>query len=279
MAGVSTKEIKTRIRSMRSTKQITKAMEMVAASKLLKAQSQVTHSRPYFENLYATITDIVNHSPQLCSPYFENRGEERTLLVVIGGDRGLAGGYNHNVLHLAHSQVRSPDCQVLPIGKKAIEFFRFRNIPMYTDTYTQASELSISDCFSMAKDLCQDYLDGKFNRICIIYTHYASVFSQTPAMLQMLPLEQTVRPGGDNREIVYEPDAETVFHTIVPEYIGGILYGALWESRTSEQAARRMAMDSATKNAEEMIDQLSSKYNQARQAAITQEITEIVAGS
>ena len=279
MAGVSTKEIKTRIRSMRSTKQITKAMEMVAASKLLKAQTQVAHSRPYFENLYATITDIVNHSPQLSSPYFENRGKDRTLYVVIGGDRGLAGGYNHNVLNLALSQMNSPGSKVLPIGKKAIEFFRFRGVPMYTDSYGQAADLSISDCFSMAKELCQEYLKGEFNRICIVYTHYASVLTQTPAALQMLPLEQSPQPGGSTNEILYEPDAETVFHTIVPEYIGGILYGALWESRTSEQAARRMAMDSATKNADEMINQLSSKYNQARQAAITQEITEIVAGS
>ena len=279
MAGVSTKEIKTRIRSMRSTRQITKAMEMVAASKLVKAQTQVAHSRPYFENLYATITDIVNHSPQLSSPYFESRGKGRALYVVIGGDRGLAGGYNHNVLHLALSQMVSADSKVLPIGKKAIEFFRFRGVPIYADSYTQAADLSISDCFSIAKALCQAYLKGEFDRICIVYTHYASVLTQTPATLQMLPLEQTCQESSTASEIVYEPDAETVFHTIVPEYIGGILYGALWESRTSEQAARRMAMDSATKNADEMITQLSSKYNQARQAAITQEITEIVAGS
>ena len=186
MAGVSTKEIKTRIRSMESTKQITKAMEMVASSKLRHAQTRVSNSRPYFEILYSTITDIVRCNTDLSSPYLTVRPVKKTAFVVIAGE--------------------------------------------------------------------------------------------TPETLRLLPLTY---PTGNpqNSDILYEPGSVEVFDAIVPEYLGGILYGALCESRAAEQAARRSAMDSATQNAEAMIADLSLKFNQARQAAITQEITEIVAGS
>ncbi len=279
MAGVSSKEIKTRIRSMESTKQITKAMEMVAASKLRHAQAKVLSSRPYFEILHDTIHSIVDANTDFSSPYLTKREVKRTAIVVIAGDRGLAGGYNSNILKLVAAETANKNAVVLPIGKKAVDYYRAHEVPMLTETYAEAADVSIGDCFSMAKVLCNGFLQGEYDEILVAYTGFVSVLSQTPAMLPLLPLvrEKGTAPAG--AEMLYEPDSQEVFARIVPEYLGGILYGALCESRCSEQAARRTAMDSATQNAEDMIAELSLKFNQARQAAITQEITEIVAGS
>ena len=281
MAGVSTKEIKTRIRSMESTRQITKAMEMVAASKLRRAQAQVISSRPYFETLYATINDIVDTTRDFSSPYLISRPGSKALYIVIAGDRGLAGGYNNNVLKQAHAEMEGKDAKVLPIGKKAVDFFRSRKIPAITENHAEAADVSLGDCFSIAKSICKAFLAGEYDEIYVAYTNFVSVLSQTPATLRLLPLirHTTGREGTISSDITYEPSSEEVFDAIIPEYLGGILYGALCESRASEQAARRTAMDSATQNADDMIADLSLKFNRARQAAITQEITEIVAGS
>ena len=280
MAGVSTKEIKNRIRSMESTKQITKAMEMVAASKLRHAQTRVQNSRPYFEILHGTIADIVSANSEFSSPYLQKRPVKKSVYVVIAGDRGLAGGYNSNVMKLAEGEFSGKDVQVLPIGKKAVDYFRAHKIPMITEQYVAAADMQVGDCFSLAKQLCKMYLTGEVDEIYIGFTNFVSVLSQTPAILQMLPLIGHEATGEKKTtDILYEPDSDAVFEAIVPEYVGGILYGALCESRASEQAARRTAMDAATQNADEMIADLSLKFNQARQAAITQEITEIVAGS
>lgn len=277
MATVSTKEIKNRIRSMESTKQITKAMEMVAASKLRHAQNQVQNARPYFETLRDTIKDIIASDAQISSPYVSARPVKRTVVIVIAGDRGLAGGYNSNVIKAAQTQCEGKEVTVLPIGKKAMDWFKSRQ-PILTEQYAEAGEMTVGDCFSIAKQLAQKYCMGEFDEILIAYTKFVSVLTQTPVMLPLLPLTQ-VEGVHSGSEIVYEPDCETVLERIVPEYLGGVLYGALCESRAAEQAARRTAMNAATQNAEEMIEDLSLKFNQARQAAITQEITEIIAGS
>ena len=280
MAGVSTKEIKTRIRSMESTKQITKAMEMVAASKLRHAQARIANSRPYFEILYRTICDIIDSNSDFSSPFLAKREIKRSMYVVIAGDRGLAGGYNSNILKLVTSEMDGKNATVFPIGKKAVDYFRSHKVSMLTENYAEAASVSIGDCFTIAKQLTKFYRNGEFDEIIIGYTNFVSVLSQTPATMRLLPLLQSDRPSGSNAsDIVYEPNSVEVFDAIVPEYLGGILYGALCESRAAEQAARRTAMDAATQNAEEMIADLSLKFNQARQAAITQEITEIVAGS
>lgn len=280
MAGISTKEIKTRIRSMESTKQITKAMEMVAASKLRHAQARVMNSRPYFEILYNAISDIVCSNTEFSSPYLVARPVKHSVYVVIAGDRGLAGGYNNNVLKMAVEQMQDKNATVLPIGKKAVDYFRSHNIPMLTEQYASAADMKVGDCFGVAKQLCKMFLAGEVDEICIGYTNFVSVLSQVPAVLPMLPLTTHHVPEEKKQsDILYEPGCEDVFAAIIPEYVGGVLYGALCESRAAEQAARRTAMDAATQNADDMIADLSLKFNQARQAAITQEITEIVAGS
>lgn len=282
MAGVSSKEIKTRIRSMESTKQITKAMEMVAASKLRRAQAQVSNSRPFFEIIRKTIVDITLSNRDFSSPYLTAQKPSKVAYIVIAGDRGLAGGYNSNVLKLVAEQIQGKDAVVLPIGKKAVEYFRSHNVPSFTDLHNSAEEVTIGDCFSIANTLCKAYLSGQFSEIHVAYTDFVSMLSQVATVRQLLPLR---KPSAEEVSehafggIVYEPSSEEVFAGIIPEYLAGVLYGALCESRASEQAARRSAMDNATQNAEEMIADLSLKFNRARQAAITQEITEIVAGS
>ncbi|MGM9521517.1 MAG: ATP synthase F1 subunit gamma [Oscillospiraceae bacterium] len=280
MAGVSMKDIKLRIRSMESTKQITKAMEMVAASKLRRAQENVLRSRPYFEVLYSAITDIASNNSEFTSPYVCEREVKKSCYIVIAGDRGLAGGYNHNILKLAEETMSGKNAVVMPIGKKSLENFRAHGYEILSEAYPEAGALSISDCFTMARGLCKDFSEGEFDEVYIAYTNFASMLVQTPCVMQLLPLKcGEERSGAPHSITLYEPDSETVFNRIIPEYLGGLIYGALRESIASEQGARRTAMDAATKNAEEMIDDLSLKYNRARQGAITQEITEIVAGA
>lgn len=281
MAGVSTKDIKQRIRSMESTRQITRAMEMVAASKLRRAQDRILSSRPYFELLYSTISHIARTKVDIASPYLEQRECRKTCLVVIAGDRGLAGGYNSNVFKLAEKALDGQDACVLPIGKRAVEYFTSRHAEVLTTRYSEAADVSIGDCFTLSKQLTKAYLAGSFDRLSIIYTSFVSVLTQTPNLLPVLPLSLTVgKPSSvDTAQTLYEPDPQTVFNAIIPEYVGGVVYGALCESVACELAARRTAMDAATKNADEMIADLNLKFNRARQGVITQEITEIVAGS
>ena len=280
--AASMKDIKLRIHSVTSTMQITKAMELVASSKLRRAQDRIAKSRPYFETLYQALSEIAARDGDGASPYTRHREVKRVCWIVIAGDRGLAGGYNNNVLKMALAEMEGKDAVVLPIGKKAVEFFRRRNKPLLTEMYAEAADLSVSDCFSMARMLCSGFCEGEFDEIHIAFTTFVSLLSQQPSTLKLLPRtaqERSEKPAGSHQSMMYEPDSVTVYNAIVPEYLGGLVYGALCESVASELGARRTAMDSATKNAKEMIDDLNLKYNRARQGAITQEITEIVAGS
>lgn len=281
MAGVSTKDIKNRIRSMESTKQITKAMEMVAASKLRHAQARVNASRPYFEIFHKAVNQIVAANKDFSSPFLNAHEGNKVLFVVIAGDRGLAGGYNSNILKLCMQQMEGKDAVVLPIGKKAVDFFKHHGVRILTTAYAEAADVSIGDCFSIAKLLSRAYLEGEYDEIQIGYTNFISVLSQVPGTMRLLPLlkDESCVPEESRMDTLYEPGPEEVFTAVVPEYMGGILYSALCESQAAEQAARRTAMDSATSNAEDMIADLSLKYNRARQAAITNEIIDIVSGA
>lgn len=284
MASGSMKEIKLRIKSMESTRQITKAMQMVAASKLRRAQERAVESRPYFGILFSTIGNIIARDGYISTPYTEQRETNKLCYVVIAGDRGLAGGYNSNILKRVYAQMQEEKapCTVVPIGKKALEFFRSRGVEVLTDAHSVAANVSIGDCFSLARELTERYLAGEFDGMYIGWTDFVSALSQSPASYRLLPLSGSAADdgmGSAQSEPVYEPSEEEVFARIVPEYIGGVIYGALCESVASELAARRNAMDAATKNADDMISSLSLSYNRARQGAITQEITEIVAGA
>ena len=172
------------------------------------------------------------------------------------------------------------DAVVLPIGKKTVEFFQHRSCEILTEEYREAASVSIGDCYSIAKLVADGFLDKTYQNVVLVYTNFVSLLAQTPAALPLLPLTISSEKRTDaQRAMIYEGGSEAVFNAIVPEYLGGVLYGALCESTASEQAARRMAMDAASKNADEIIENLNLQYNRARQGAITQEITEIVAGA
>lgn len=278
MAG-SMKDIKLRIKSVESTMQITKAMELVASSKLRHAKQRVEKSRPCFEVLHQTLADIAANNTDFSSVYTVARPVKRTCYVVIAGDRGLAGGYNANVFKAAAAHMQGRDCCVLPVGKKALEQYQRLGTDILSKEFAQAEDVSVGHCFTMARMLAQGFLNGEFDEVYVVYTNFVSMLTQTPAVLRLLPLNAPKRTEpGPHQLILYEPDCESVYNAIVPEYLAGLVYGALCESVASEMGARRTAMDAASKNAGEMIENLSLHYNRARQAAITQEITEIVAG-
>lgn len=276
MAG-SMKAIKNRIKSVESTKQITKAMELVATSKLRRAKERIEESRPYFDVLKNTLDDIAKNNKDFSSPFCNAVKTENpvTCYVVIAGDRGLAGGYNSN---LFKSVLLNENDVVLPIGKKAVEYFARRGVNIFSEDYAVVEDVSVSDCAFMGEMLAKAFLSRKFDKLKVVYTRFINVLSQTPAVVDVLP---AVYDDEDKKSglILYEPSAESVFNKIIPQYIGGMIYGGISESYASELSARRNAMQSANKNADEMISSLSLSYNRARQAAITQEITEIVAGA
>ena len=280
MAG-SMKDIKLRIKSVESTMQITKAMELVASSKMRRAKERVEHSRPYFETLHKTLTEIAAADPRARNPYLRRAEIKKTLLIVIAGDRGLAGGYNSNVLRQA--QQEAGDVVVLPIGKRSAEYFVHHEVPLFTQEVLLAADITVGECFQLARRITEGYCKGEYDAVKICYTRFDSMMTQTASTMEVLPLsmEPTEEQKAEARrsQILYKPSSEEVFRAIIPEYVAGIVYGAVCESVASELAARRTAMDAATKNAGEMIEHLNLYYNRARQAAITQEITEIVAGA
>ena len=282
MAGASMKDIKLRIRSVESTMQITKAMELVASSKLRKAKERQEHSRPYFAGLKETLMDIEANTRDFVSPYQKQREIKKRCLIMIAGDRGLAGGYNSNIIKAVTEKMQDglPTC-ILPIGKRAVDFCNRKGIEILTTEFAEAACVSIPDCFTISNLVTQGYLSGQFDEVSIIYTQFVSMLTQTPRAEGLLPLKAE---GGHKHEdlhslVLYEPSPEEVYDAIVPGYIAGMIYGAMCESVAREQGARRTAMDAASKNAAEMIEDLSLRYNRARQGAITQEITEIVAGA
>lgn len=282
MASGNMKDIKLRIKSVESTKQITKAMELVASSKLRRAKEKALQVRPYYQILYETMVGIAGSSQGVDSLYVKNRKVKNSGFIVIAGDRGLAGGYNVNALKLALSEMKGKQSKVIAIGSKCGEFFEKRGDIILLDTYADFSETAdVGDIRPITKQILNLYRKGEVDEFYLIYTEFKSALTQIPKVLKLVPLElekREVKNGGEELT-VYDPTPESVFDEIVPKYISGILYGCIKESFASEQGARRTAMDAANKNASEIIEELSLLYNRARQAAITQEISEIVAGS
>lgn len=277
MSASSMKIIKNRIKSIRSTMQITKAMELVASSKMRAAMEREERSKPYFTILRETLDDIAKDNKDFTSVFTRER-EGRTCRIVIAGDRGLAGGYNHN---LFKSLDVNEDDIIFPIGKKAAEYFNDSEI--YTAEYVKAADVGLSDCHAIGKILAGAYERGEFSRLTLSYTSFVNVLTQEPKTVNMLPINvKNTEEGIKNINyslIIYEPNAEEAFRGIIPSYLSGMIYGAVSESVASELSARRNAMESATDNASAMIDNLSLEYNRARQASITQELTEIVSGA
>ena len=296
--GANTKAIRARIRSVDSTRHITKAMELVASSKIRRATARMEKSRFYRDVMLDAFADLSAEK----SVYARQR-ERRlpSLYIVIAGDRGLAGGYNSNIFRSAMTMIRPTDF-VLPVGKRAVDYYSSRNAGrILSDRFASVERFSSSDSAEIAYLARDMYERGEIGAVSLISTRFLSMLSQKPDITYLLPLEvlaENRKPhpahpsdagegeggkpedrGAPHTVTEYEPNAEEVLAAIIPEYLSGVLYTSVTEAYASELAARRAAMDSATKNADEMLDTLSLKYNQARQSAITQEITEIVAGA
>ncbi len=277
MAGASMNDIRARIKSVTSTMQITKAMELVATSKLRLLKERAENSRPYMKTLREAIDKICS-LPAVADSVFGRCAEGGgTLYIVIAGDRGLAGGYNNNIFKLAGS-LSHPGDVYMPVGKKAQEYYKRRGEAIYSEDLYYVADGTVGECMYLGERIVADFLAGEFSEIKLIYTKFTSMLTQTPASVRLLPLEiEGERTVADCGEI--DGEEEEVLLHILPLYIGGIISAAISEAAASECAARRSAMNSANKNAEEMIDTLMLKYNRARQAVITQEITEIVSGA
>ena len=273
----NSKAIRARIRSVDSTRHITKAMELVASSKIRKAAARMEKSRFYRNVMLDAFADLSAEK----SVYAKQRARELpALYIVIAGDRGMAGGYNNNIFRFVTASLPK-DAVIFPIGKKTAEYFRRSGWECAIDSVIPVGDLTVGSCFTLSRMICDWYLEGRFSSVTIAYTELVSLLTQTPRTAELLPIVFTGPETGEKHRsrFLYEGGDVHVFNNIVPEYMAGVLYCAVKEGFASEQAARRTAMDAASKNADEMISKLNLDYNRARQAAITQEITEIVAGS
>jgi F-type H+-transporting ATPase subunit gamma len=255
--------------------QITKAMELVATSKLRRAKERAERSRPYYEMLNDTLGSIGASLSDRTSPWFKER-RGKTLFVVIAGDRGLAGGYNANVFRLTASLAKESDPIYLPIGRKAQEYYRHRGCESISDSFPFTADIGVGEALCMAKTLTESFLTGEVSRVVLVYTRFTSMMTQTPKAMKLLPLSSDTV---DISDPIVCGDPEELMATALPAYVGGTLWCTVCESVASESGARRTAMNAANKNASEMIDSLQLTYNRARQAVITQEITEIVSGA
>ena len=278
--AASMNALKTRIKSVTSTMQITKAMELVATSKLRRAKEKVERARPFFEIMGDAIRNIENSGDMQGSVWSAKREVKKTLYIVIAGDRGLAGGYNSNVFKLTEALAKKEgEAIYLPIGKKALEHYRHRKRELFSEDVEYTDEVGVGSALMLARDISQAYTEGKFDKLVLVYTKFVSMISQLPVYEELLPFPQEEVTSKDQTSPIIEEDRDELLAKIVPEYIGGVIYSSVCEALASESGARRSAMNAANKNASEMIDTLMLKYNRARQAVITQEITEIVSGA
>ena len=277
------KEIKTRIKSVESTKQITKAMELVSSSKFRKAKERAESARPYFNTLYNTVQDIAKNTSNSRNVFLKERKVNNVCYIVIAGDRGLAGGYNSNILKavIAHNKLGTG--KVITVGKKAKEALSKRGYEVI-DYIESVEKCAYEDANRVAQTAMEAYKNGEVDEVNLVYTEFISALSQEPKIVKLLPVtidntntEKEVKKG--KAAVQYLPSADAVLGYVLPKYVSGSVYGAIAESFASEQAARRTAMESATDNANEMISKLELVYNRARQAAVTQEISEIVGGA
>lgn len=282
MAESSKKDLNLRIKSIKSTKQITKAMELVATSKLTKAKERIEKSRIFHSAAYSAMCDIIVRNLDTNSEYLTTRTVKKSCFVVIAGDRGLAGGYNSNVFRFAQEQIGNKTVNILPIGKRTTEYYNFLGQDIVTEEFSRIENINVGSCHEIGNLLTECYLRQEFDELYVVYTNFYSTLSQEPAIMKLLPLDNDIcrdEIPSKKEFILFEPSSNAVFNAIVPSYVAGMLWGAVCESMASEFGARRTAMESATKNAEDMLEDLSRKYNRARQSSITQELTEIVAGS
>lgn len=279
----SMRDIKRRKGSIQSTQQITKAMKLVSTVKLQKARNHAEQSNPYFNHMYNTVTSMLARSGNINHPYLKAGDSTKKAVIAIASNRGLAGGYNSNIVKLiTESDMKKEDVEIYMIGRKAQETFVRKGYHIKTDYSDVIEGPTYEDAAAICKEVLRAFTEGEIGEIYLAYTHFKNTVSHEPTLIKLLPVEldeARMAEADQNVLMNYEPNEEEALNLIIPKYMTSLFYGALVESVASENGARMQAMDSATSNADEMISDLTLKYNRARQGSITQELTEIIAGA
>lgn len=279
----SMRDIKRRRASIQSTEQITKAMKLVATVKLQKSRVKAENSKPYFNLMYETISSMLQKSGTIRHKYLQPGNTSKKAVIAITSNRGLAGGYNNNIVKLVSSELPAADTCVYAIGKKGRDGLIRKGFEIKADYHEVINEPMYRDAADITLELLDAFAQGQIGEIYLAYTSFKNTVVHEPKLIKLLPVEIDTKQVDPNAKagalMNYEPADEEVLDAIVPKYMSSLIYGALLEAVASENGARMTAMDSATSNAEDMIEALSLQYNRARQGAITQELTEIIAGA
>lgn len=279
----SMRDIKRRKTSISSTQQITKAMKLVSTVKLQKAKNRAEKSNSYFNYMYQTVYSLLAKAGQINHPYLMESDSSKKAVIVITSNRGLAGGYNSNVVKLiTGSDISAENAVVYAIGHKGEDALLRKGYTVAESYSGVIDEPTYEDARQISKKVLDAYEAGEIGEIYLAYTHFKNTVSHEPTLLKLLPVQVDEDDASEDKSDLlmnFEPNEEEALNLIIPKYITSLIYGALVEAVASENGARMQAMDSATSNAEEMISDLSLKYNRARQSSITQELTEIIAGA
>lgn len=280
----SIKEIRSRMDSIRDTMKITNAMYMISSAKLKKAKKMLDDTEPYFVTLQSEMERILRHIPELKSPYFEQREVKTKGFLVVTADKGMAGAYNHNILKLTEEMMaQSNDSRLYVLGELGRHYFEQKKVNIDEQFHYTVQNPSLSRSRNVAEKIIDDYLEHRVDEVWLIYTRMINSMTAEPRAIQLLPLKRSdfhfdIPLDVHIENLMMKPSPEAVMHKIVPNYVIGYIYGALVESFASEQNSRLLAMQAATDSASKMLGELDMIYNRARQAAITQEITEVIGG-
>ncbi|MFU0762547.1 ATP synthase F1 subunit gamma [Staphylococcus pasteuri] len=282
----SLKEIDTRIKSTKKMKQITKAMNMVSSSKLRRAENNTKQFKPYMDKMQDAITAVAGSNKNSNHPMLRQRDVKRSGYLVITSDKGLAGAYSANVLKKLISDIKekhndSSEYSIVVLGQQGVDFLKTRGYKIENSLVELPDQPSFKSVQALAKHAIDLYSEENIDELNIYYSHYVSVLENKPTTKKVLPLSQEDSSQGHGHMSTYEfePDKESILSVILPQYVESLIYGTILDAKASEHASRMTAMKNASDNATELIDDLSLEYNRARQAAITQQITEIVGGS
>ena len=279
----SMRDIKRRKSSISSTQQITKAMKLVSTVKLQKAKTRAEQTNPYFNYMFKTVSSMLAKSGNISHPYLTSGESDKKAVVVITSNRGLAGGYNSNIVKLITSQDWDKDqLDIYAIGGKGEEALKSKGYNIVESVPHIIEDPTYEDASALCNKVLDAFTDGEVGEIYLAYTHFKNTVTQEPQLIKLLPVEideEELSAEVSTVMMNYEPNEEEALNKIIPKYVTSLFYGALVEAHASENGARMQAMDSATSNAEEMISDLTLKYNRARQGSITQELTEIIAGA
>ena len=280
-------EIKRRRVSIQSTQQITKAMKLVSTVKLQRAKTRAENSKAYFKYMYKTITSMLAKAGNVNHPYVQGNGSKNVAVVTVTSNRGLAGGYNANIIKLVTgSDIAKEDARIYSVGKKGADGLSRKGYQVVTENPDYIDEPTYAQAQELSRRLLNDFEKGEIGEIYVAYTEFKNTVTHIPKLVKLLPVEASDVQEDEEMSAIdkitpmnFEPSEEEAIALLIPKYVTSILYGAFVEAVASENGARMQAMDSATNNAEEIISDLELKYNRARQGAITQELTEIIAGA